>query len=132
MHVSNPNIFFEWRSRVALIIACSVLGAALACSGTADKWTGSVDAVFRYRPGDRSTLVYEIRPGSAADRAGLKPGDRILAVDGEDVTESAFEAVRAAMRGPVGSFAVLTIQRDGVVSDIEIERRPLRDEQKED
>ena len=111
---------------------CLGLVGLLACSGTADKWTGSVDAVFRYRPGDRSTLVYEIRPGSAAARAGLETGDRILAVDGEDVTEAAFEVVRAAMRGPVGSFAVLTIQRDGVISDIEVERRPLREDQQQD
>jgi hypothetical protein len=53
-------------------------------------------------------------------------------VDGEDVTEAAFEVVRAAMRGPVGSFAVLTIQRDGAISDIEVERRPLREDQQQD
>jgi len=122
----SPGTLRSW------LIAIPFLSLGLACSGTADKWTGSVDAVFRYRPGDRSTLVYEIRPGTAAEQAGLQSGDRILAVDGDDVTEAPFEAVRAAMRGPVGSVAILTIQRDNVVSDIEVERRPLREDQAED
>jgi carboxyl-terminal processing protease len=52
--------------------------------------------------------------GKPAARAGLKPGDIVLAV-GDTVIEemSVFEAV-ALIRGPAGSIARLTIQRQGV------------------
>jgi C-terminal processing protease CtpA/Prc len=109
-----------------LAIVMAVLAIALtACGSGTDKWTGSVDAVFRYRPGDRSTVVHEIRPGTWSEASGLQPGDRVLAVDGVDVTEMPYGEVRAAMRGPVGTVAVLSIQREGELLEIQVERRPI-------
>jgi C-terminal processing protease CtpA/Prc len=110
---------------------CASLLAALflmaACGGT-DKWMGSVDAVFRYRPSDRTTVVHEVRPGSLSERAGLEPGDRLLVIDGKDVTDMPFEQVRESLRGPVGTRVRLSIQRDGELLEIEMERRPLRED----
>jgi C-terminal processing protease CtpA/Prc len=108
---------------VALAVAVAL--ATFACGSTTDKWTGSVDAVFRYRPSDRSTVVHEIRPGTKSEKAGILPGDRVLAVDGVDVTEMPYGEVRAAMRGPVGTIAMLSIQREGQLIEIKVERRPL-------
>lgn len=109
--------------------ALLVLGLAAgfaACGASTDKWTGSVDAVFRYRPSDRSTVVHEVRPGTWSEAAGLQTGDRVLAVDGVDVTEMPFGEVRAAMRGPVGTIAVISIQRDAELLELEVERRPIK------
>ncbi|HUT77146.1 MAG TPA: PDZ domain-containing protein, partial [Polyangia bacterium] len=89
---------------------------------------GSVDAVFRYRPSDRTTLVHEVRPGSLGERAGLKPGDRLLAIDDVDVTDLPFERVRESLRGPVGTRVRLSIERQGELLDVELERRPLRED----
>jgi carboxyl-terminal processing protease len=102
-----------------LIIGCCTSGCG------ADRWTGSVDAVFRYRPSETSTVVHEIRPGSAAEAAGLAPGDRLLAVDGTDIQKADFEIVRAALRGPVGTNALLKVQRGESILEITIERRPI-------
>ncbi len=109
---------------LAAMLAFMLLG----CSASADRWTGSVDAVFRYRPSDNSTVVHEVRPGSASEEVGLRAGDRILSVDGEDVTAATYDEVRAALRGPVGTRARVTVERDGEVIDLEVERLPIRGE----
>lgn len=49
--------------------------------------------------------------GSPAARAGLLPGDVVMAVDGIDVTGESLTEVISRIRGPVGTTVVLTIQR---------------------
>jgi carboxyl-terminal processing protease len=54
-----------------------------------------------------------IRPiaNSPAEKAGLQPGDKIVAVDGTDVTGVDPAAVRQKVLGPEGTDVTLTIQR---------------------
>lgn len=52
-------------------------------------------------------------PGSPAEEAGLKPGDQVMAIDGEDMTGLPGEAVRLKIIGPAGTTVHLTIKRDG-------------------
>lgn len=119
-----PVAFTVARARECLLIA-TLAGITAACGSSTDKWTGSVDAVFRYRPSDRSTVVHEIRPATWSEAAGLQPGDRVLTVDGVDVTEMPYGEVRSAMRGPVGTVAVLTVQRGEQLLEVQVERRPI-------
>lgn len=114
-----------FRSACGWLLIAIMIALAAACGKTTDKWTGSVDAVFRYRPSDRSTVVHEIRPGTWSEVAGLQPGDRVLTVDGVDVTEMPYGEVRSAMRGPVGTVAVLTVQRGEELLEVRVERRPI-------
>jgi carboxyl-terminal processing protease len=50
---------------------------------------------------------------SPAEKAGLKPGDKIQAIDGEDMTGLDGELVRQKVLGPAGSTITLTILREG-------------------
>jgi carboxyl-terminal processing protease len=66
-------------------------------------------------------------PGSPAENAGLKPGDQIIAVDGEDMTGVDGELVRQRVIGPDGTTVRLTILREGVEQpfDVQVERASI-------
>ncbi len=59
--------------------------------------------------------------GSPAERAGLKPGDMVIAVDGEDMTSVPGDAVINRILGPAGSPVVLTIQREDEPQPFDVE-----------
>jgi carboxyl-terminal processing protease len=52
-------------------------------------------------------------PGSPAERAGLKPGDQVVKIDGEDMTGIDAELARRKVLGPANSVVHLTILREG-------------------
>jgi carboxyl-terminal processing protease len=51
--------------------------------------------------------------GTPAERAGLRPGDIILAIDGESLEGASLLEAVMRIRGPRGTQVVLTIQRPG-------------------
>jgi len=59
-------------------------------------------------------------PGSPAEKAGLKSGDMIIAIDGVDMTGMDGEAVRQKVLGPRGSTVILTILRPGVDDPLDV------------
>jgi carboxyl-terminal processing protease len=59
---------------------------------------------------ERLTIISTLYD-SPAFRAGLKPGDVILQVDGVDVAKKAFQETSQLLRGKVGTIAKLSIQR---------------------
>lgn len=52
-------------------------------------------------------------PGSPAEKAGLRPGDQIVAIDGEDMTGVDAELARRKVLGPAGTTVHLTVLREG-------------------
>jgi carboxyl-terminal processing protease len=51
--------------------------------------------------------------GSPAEKAGLKPGDQVISIDGEDMTGVDPEQARQKVIGPKGSQVTLMVMRDG-------------------
>ncbi len=63
---------------------------------------------------EKGTGVRIVHPfqNSPAEKAGLRSGDEVLAVDGQDVTDMLLDEAVSLIRGPAGSQVTLTIKRD--------------------
>jgi carboxyl-terminal processing protease len=70
--------------------------------------------------GDYLTIISPM-PGSPAEKAGLRPDDKVIAIDGEDMTGIDGQLVRQRVLGPKGSAVVLTILREGVPEPFDVE-----------
>lgn len=81
---------------------------------------GSYEGIGAYVDTTRDYLtITSPIPGSPAEKAGLLPGDKIIAIDGEDMTGIDAELVRRKVLGPAGSTVVLTILREGADKPLE-------------
>jgi carboxyl-terminal processing protease len=58
--------------------------------------------------------------GSPAEKAGLKPGDIVVKIDGEDMTGKTGEYALNKVLGPHGTEVTLTIQREGTEAPFDV------------
>jgi hypothetical protein len=76
---------------------------------------------------DGDALAVEVVvPESGAAAAGIVAGDRIVAVDGVPVTTLGMDGAVARIRGVAGTKLAVSIKRGEQVSQLVVERRPLR------
>jgi serine protease Do len=75
-------------------------------------------------------LVQDVTPGSPGSRAGLRPYDVIVAVDGKPVVRND-ELIQNVSSRPPGTMATLQVVRDGRSLNVPVKlaERPLRDKQ---
>lgn len=99
-------------------------------AGLAGEYVGTGIAVTRTPEG--RIEVSEVHTGSPAERAGVQPGDQILAIDGEDLVGSPVTDAVSRLRGSdqpgqagPGSTVLLSLERDGRQWEIEVERARL-------
>ena len=72
----------------------------------------------------KGATIQSVIPGTPAEAAGLKRGDKITAVDGQPTTDQTTDEVVARVRGPEGEAVTLTIVRDGGAPfDVKIVRK---------
>jgi carboxyl-terminal processing protease len=65
--------------------------------------------------------IFSPMPGSPAEEVGLRPGDRVIAVDGEDMTGIDGSLVIRRILGPAGTSVRLTILREGEPEPFDVE-----------
>jgi carboxyl-terminal processing protease len=68
--------------------------------------------------GEYLTIISPIS-GTPAEMAGLRSGDKIIAIDGEDMTGITPQEVHLKVLGPAGTTVNLTIQREGEPEPLE-------------
>lgn len=71
-------------------------------------------------------LIQEVVSGSAADQAGLRNGDVVVAVDGRSISE-ATELTAAVRQAAAGSKVNLTVNRNGSTQDVDVTLGDARD-----
>jgi carboxyl-terminal processing protease len=74
------------------------------------------------RDGRYETFVLSAFPETAAHRAGLRFGDKIVAVDGSSVADLGSTAIRDRLRGPKGTNVSVTLERAGKTFTVTLKR----------
>ncbi len=74
---------------------------------------GGVGVEVDFR-GENVTVIAPF-DGSPAARAGIKPGDQIIAIDGKPVRGERIDKLVSMMRGPAGTKVKLSVRRKDVV-----------------
>ncbi|MCB9686531.1 MAG: PDZ domain-containing protein [Alphaproteobacteria bacterium] len=93
----------------------SELAAPRASASLNAVWTSPEEAPWAVCGGD-GAVVGRVVPGGVADQAGLRPGDRVISMDGEHVdAEGLTERVRGAR---IGALAHLEIERCGTPAEV--------------
>jgi len=103
--------------RPARLIALGALALCLVAGAiTAARWIdGGVDGILSQLPVATGFEVRQVRPGGAADSAGMRPGDVIVMRDGRPATEQeAYWAARGA--GHAGDAVVLSVRSPGAAA----------------
>ena len=70
-------------------------------------------------------IVYYPIPESPAEKAGIKPGDAIISVNGVEYTSEDFDKIADYIKGEIGTKVKLVIERDGKRIDFEITRQKI-------
>ncbi len=72
-------------------------------------------------------IVVSVIDGSPAAAGGIRPGDTIVAVDGQPVERMSVDQVVSAIRGPAGTTVTLTIRHAGETStgDVALVRQEI-------
>jgi C-terminal peptidase prc len=74
---------------------------------------------------DNQVIVISPLKNSPAEKAGLKPNDIIIAVDGEEVAGLDSGGVAAKIRGPANTDVVITVKRAGKILDFTVTRASI-------
>jgi carboxyl-terminal processing protease len=89
--------------------------------------SGSITGIgARMAQVDSRFVIQSVVPGSPAEKAGLRAGDAVLAVDGDTVDGKTLDQVVQSIRGTAGTSVRLQIQREGAaVFDLSIVRAEI-------
>lgn len=82
-----------------------------------------VGVEMAYGESDAEIVVVAPTPGGPADEAGVRPADRITAVDGRPVAGLSLYEVADALQGPATSKVTVALERGGEALEANITRR---------
>ena len=88
----------------------------------AEDASGEYEGIGAYVDLDEEGKLMVVEPfeGSPAEEAGLLPGDRIIAVDGESIVGLTLYEAIGLVRGPAGTDVTLLVEREGEPEPFEV------------
>src|SRR4030043_978735 len=105
-------------SRALVLSAGSVMNIVLAIVLLSVRYMMGPLTPDESQPG---TGIYEVVPGSPAEEAGLRVGDTVAAMDGQEVKD--YEALSEYTRSHLGEQISLSVRRDGETLAVQITPR---------
>ncbi len=109
----NNGIGFAIPSNMVKFVVTSLITKGKVVRGYLGVMISNIDASKAKLYGiDHGVLINNVQPHSAASKAGLKPGDIIVAVNGEKVNNAGELRDKIAFKG-AGAEVVLTVYRNG-------------------
>jgi 2-alkenal reductase len=145
MHILNHELHNSVSTIVSFAILLSVVGASfyyVSATDTTEPWLGiegsNVTPAIAQSLGLSETfgfLIFSIEPGSPAEQAGLRGGDRIMTIEGQPVVvggdvitavdnieiEDAQDIEVQLAQKSIGDFVEFTVMRDGSTLDFEVQ-----------
>lgn len=118
MREAEPRLRGEARAGCAALVT-AVLAA---CATSA---AGGIHAKMGYSKSGGLRVVEVPRQGPAWE-AGLRPGDRIVAVDGVPVRKLSMRETVELLRGRAGTKVELRVQRRDGILEMDVRRKPYR------
>jgi C-terminal processing protease CtpA/Prc len=121
---STLRIGRDARFRLArLVTRGSLLWLACVTSPACAARAGTIGAIIAQAP-DGRLFLREVPDNLAAERAGLRPGDELLLIDGRDVRALNTEQIHQDLSGDVGEKVKLTVIRGEEVLRVTLKRTP--------
>ncbi len=87
-----------------------------------------IGATIEYDADSAAFSIVSISPGSPSEEAGLRVGDVLTAVDGNDCADMTQDELVAHVRGEEGTIVTLTVRRGAQALDISIRRAAITSE----
>ncbi len=91
--------------------------AVIASEGTSATWGIGCKLMHL---SDGTISVQDVKIGGGAHEAGVKPGSRLLAVDGKDVHNLPISKIRELCKGPLGSVTYLELVPPEALRDADV------------
>ncbi|WP_457563949.1 DegQ family serine endoprotease [Caminibacter pacificus] len=125
----NNGIGFAIPSNMVKFVAVSLITKGKVVRGYLGVLISNIDSSKAKLYGiGYGVLINKVEPNSAAAKAGLKPGDIIVAVDGEKVTNAGELRNKIAFKG-AGTKVKLRVYRNGKFITIEATLKALKTKQ---
>jgi len=74
---------------------------------------------------DSVFTITDVMNGYEAQKKGLRIGDKIIELDGQDLRDTKYEKARLMVRGPVGTTLNMKIDRDGEIINFDLTRQEI-------
>jgi carboxyl-terminal processing protease len=74
---------------------------------------------------DSLYVITEIMNGYEAQKKGLRVGDKIIEIDGNELLNGKADNMRGLVRGPVGTEVKVKVDRDGELIDFDLTRQEI-------
>ncbi|WP_196603782.1 S41 family peptidase [Pectinatus haikarae] len=87
---------------------------------------GGIGVVMQYNKDKQVVSVIAVMKDTPGEKAGLKIGDEIIAVDGVSTKDFSFDQVASHIRGPVDTDVALTIKNSDGQKDITVTRATIK------